>query len=45
MGGWLKWQNKSSAVAEKGDHLATIDMGRKLGAAVPLFVGMSWLPI
>ena len=27
--------NKSSAVAEIGDHLATIDMGRKVGAAVP----------
>jgi len=23
--------NKSSAVAETGDHLATIDMGRKVG--------------
>jgi len=28
--------NKSSAVAEMGDHLATIDMGRKLGLC-PLF--------
>jgi len=28
-------QNKSSAAAEMGDRLATIDMGRKLGA-VPL---------
>ena len=27
---------KSSAVAEMGDRLATIDMGRKVGAAVPL---------
>ena len=26
--------NKSSAVAEMGDRLATIDMGRRLGAAV-----------
>jgi len=25
--------NKSSAVAEMGDRLATIDMGRKVGAA------------
>jgi len=25
--------NKSSAVAEMGDHLATIDMGRKVGGA------------
>jgi len=30
--------NKSSAVAEMGDHLAVIDMGRKLWA-VPLFWG------
>jgi len=30
--------NKSSAVAEMGDRLATIDMGRKLGGgAVPLW--------
>jgi len=29
--------DKSSAVAEMGDRLATIDMGRKVGAAVPLF--------
>jgi len=26
---------KSSAVAEMGDRLATIDMGRKVGAACP----------
>ena len=32
-------RNKSSAVAEMGDHLATIDTGRKVGAAVPLSVG------
>ena len=31
--------NKNSAVAEMGDRLATIDMGRKVGAAVPLSVG------
>jgi len=30
--------HKSSAVAEMGDRLATIDIGRKLGA-VPLFFG------
>ena len=30
--------NKCSAIAEMGNHLATIDMGRKLGA-VPLFGG------
>ena len=31
--------NKSSAVAEMGDRLATIDMGLKVGDAVPLSVG------
>jgi len=31
--------DKSSAFAEMGDRLATIDMGRKVGAAVPLSVG------
>ena len=30
--------NKSSAVAEMGDRVATIDMGRKLGV-VPFFLG------
>jgi len=35
---WLNDTYKSSAVAEMGDRLATIDMGRKLGA-VP-FGGM-----
>jgi len=30
---------KSSAVAEMGDHVATIDTGRKEGAAVSLSVG------
>jgi len=34
---------KTSAVAEMGDRLATIDMGRKEGAAVPLSGG-SWAP-
>jgi len=33
--------NKSSAVAKMDDRLATIDMGRKVGAAVPLSVGKS----
>jgi len=28
--------NESSAVAEIGDRLATVDMGRKEGAAAPL---------
>ena len=32
-----KMSNKSSAAAEMGDHLATIDMGRKVVGAVPLF--------
>jgi len=31
--------NKTSAVAEMGDRSSTIDMRRKLGAVVPLFVG------
>jgi len=30
---------KSSAVADMGDCLATVNMGRKVGAAVPLLVG------
>jgi len=34
---------KCSAIAEMGDRLATIDMGRKLGA-VPLLMG-SWVSI
>jgi len=32
-------QVKNSAVTEIGDRLATIDMGRKVGAAVSLSVG------
>ena len=36
--------NKSLAVAKMGDLLATIDMGRKVGDAVPLSVGGSWVP-
>jgi len=39
---WLNDTYKSSAVAEMGDRLATIDMGRKLGA-VPF--GGSLVPI
>jgi len=31
--------NKSSPVAKRGDRLTTINMGRKVGAAVPLSVG------
>jgi len=36
--------NKCSAVAEMGDRLATIDMGRKLGVCGCPFWG-SWIPI
>ena len=36
--------SKSSAVAEMGDRLATIDMGRKVGAPVPPFWGMGRSP-
>ena len=36
--------HKSSAVVEMGDRLATIDMGRKVGAAVSLFLRGSWVP-
>ena len=36
---WLTTENnKSSAVAGMGNRLTTIDMGRKVGAAVPLSV-------
>jgi len=35
---------KSSAVAEMGDRLASIDTSRKVEAAVSLF-GESWVPI
>jgi len=38
-------ENKSSAVAETGDRLATIDMGRKVGAAVCPFPWGSWASI
>ena len=36
--------NKSSAVAETGDRLATIDAGRKVGAAVPISAGGAGSP-
>jgi len=37
---------KRLAVAEMGNRLATIDMGRKEGAAVPLSADeRSWVPI
>jgi len=35
---------KSSAVAEMGDRLATIDVGRKVAAAVSLSVGTAGSP-
>jgi len=37
--------DKSSAVAEKGDRWATTDMGRKVGAALPLSVVGAGVPI
>ena len=36
--------DKSSAVADMGDLLATIDIGRKVGADVPLSVGVELGP-
>ena len=36
---WIKFCNKSSAVAEMADRLVTTDMGQKVGTAVPLSVG------
>jgi len=39
-------KNKSSAVAEMGHTLATTDIGRKVGAAVPPpFLGWGWVSI
>jgi len=35
----------SLAVDEMGDRLATINMGQKLGEAVPLSERGSWVPI
>ena len=37
--------NNSSAVAEMGDRLATIDMGQKLGGSSAFFSWRSWVPI
>jgi len=37
--------SKSSAVAEMGDHLATIDIGRKVGGYSAPFRGGSCVPI
>ena len=39
LGKMVSCANKSSAVAEMGDRLATIDMGRKLGGSAPFLVG------
>jgi len=36
--------NKNSAVAEMGDRLATIDIGRKLGLLFPFLEGAGSLP-
>jgi len=36
--------NKSSAIDEMGDRFATIDMGRKVGTAVPLSVSGAGAP-
>jgi len=46
VGGTQVYMNDmSSSIAEMGDRLATIDRGWKVGAAVPLFVGESWVLI
>jgi len=37
--------NKSSAVAEIGDRLATIDMDRKVGGAAVGALGPHWVTI
>jgi len=42
---WLaEWPYKSSAVAEMDDHLATIDMGRKVGGCCAPFHGGAGTP-
>ena len=41
--GWATCTNKNSAVAEMGDRLATIVMGRKVRAVGPLSGGGSWV--
>jgi len=48
---WIKYgcgriskKYKSSDVPEMGDHLATVDIGRKVGAAVPLYEGGAGSP-
>jgi len=37
--------NKSSAVGEMGDRLATTDMGREVGRLLCPFPWGSWVPI
>jgi len=37
--------NKSSAVAEMGDRLATIETGRKVGGCCASFRRGTWVPI
>jgi len=37
--------NKSSAVADSSDRLATIDMGQKVGDRCGPFRGGSWVPV
>jgi len=39
----ISYRYKSSAVAELGDRLATIDMGRKVGVLCPAFLGAGQL--
>jgi len=43
--GWIF--NKSSAVAEMGEHMATTDMGQKVGRGLlcPSFLGSCRIPI
>ena len=36
---FVAYTDKSSAIAEMGDRLTTINIGRKVGAAVPLSMG------
>jgi len=38
-------KNKSSAVAEMGDRLATIGMGRKWGGGCCVALGPHWVPM
>jgi len=42
---WMSSENKSSAVAEMGDRMATTDMGRKLGVGYCAPFRGDWVPI